>query len=119
MRGPGAGQCCVSVARVGEWDRQWEKMTAWTAATGWVGGWVCNTCTVTGDGWLRSQQASLMLALLSVCLPVSLCVSPPQLALCVLDEVCIAYILARVLGGLAYLHDAGRLHRCVWVCVGV
>lgn len=49
------------------------------------------------------------------CVCLCLCVSPPptQLALCVLDEVCISYILARVLGGLAYLHDAGRLHRCV------
>jgi hypothetical protein len=39
--------------------------------------------------------------------------SIPQLALCQLDEACIAFILARVIGGLAYLHGAGRLHRRV------
>jgi hypothetical protein len=34
-----------------------------------------------------------------------------QLAVCPLDEGCISFILARVLGALVYLHGAGRLHR--------
>jgi hypothetical protein len=43
----------------------------------------------------------------SVCLfPLSL-----QLALCALDETCISYILARVLGGLAYLHEDCQLRQ--------
>ncbi|KAF6259636.1 kinase-like domain-containing protein [Scenedesmus sp. NREL 46B-D3] len=33
------------------------------------------------------------------------------LAVCPLDEGCISFILARVLGALVYLHGAGRLHR--------
>ncbi|KAF8057626.1 svkA [Scenedesmus sp. PABB004] len=33
------------------------------------------------------------------------------LASCPLDEGCISFVLARVLGALAYLHGAGRLHR--------
>ena len=38
-----------------------------------------------------------------------------QLSIAPLDEGCISYVLARVLGALAYLHGAGRLHRCVWL----
>lgn len=57
-------------------------------------------------------------ALTSLRWPALLCVCPAvvlQVSICPLDESCIAYILRNVLGGLMYLHEAGRLHRCVLV----
>lgn len=46
-----------------------------------------------------------------LCLPAMLMRVLLQLSVCPLDEGCISFILARVLGALVYLHGAGRLHR--------
>lgn len=58
------------------------------------------------------QQTSVYRTALSPCFLFDVSCLCLQLAVCPLDEGCISFILARVLGALVYLHGMGRLHRC-------